>query len=318
MSKRKYSEINNFENLDINNYFVEYEVIKKIKKQSSNGSGAFSKVFKINCEGSNYAFKVTQSKSNENAINEALILNKLNKAKCPYILNLVRFGYSNLLECFILQTNYFEYDLGYIIKKVNISDKKKCHIYECISKGLKYLHSNKIIHCDVKPQNILISRNLEIVKICDFNISIINNSENILSNTYKVSRFYRPPELFLRKYFSEKIDIWSFGIIIYEMESNKKFIINKGNIYNYLSNIQDLIGEIKFSDSDKKFVKKKLKDDEIYHLFSNYTVENALINILSKNKYFSLLKNCLKYNEKERYSASQVCDFFMNLKYKII
>ena len=318
MSKRKYSEINNFENLDINNYFVEYEVIKKIKKQSSNGSGAFSKIFKVNCERSNYAFKVTQSKSNENAINEALILKKLNKAKCPYILNLVRFGYSNILERFILQTNYYEYDLGYIIKKVNISDKKKCHIYECISKGLNYLHSNKIIHCDVKPQNILICRNLEIVKICDFNISIINNSKNISSNAYKVSRYYRPPELFLRKYFSEKIDIWSFGIIMYEMESNKKFVINKGNIYNYLSNIQDLIGDIKFSDSDKKFVRKNLKDDEIYHLFSNYKVESALINTLSENKYFSLLKNCLKYNEKERYSASQVCDFFMNLKYKII
>ena len=102
------------------------------------------------------------------------------------------------------------------------------------------------------------------------------------------------------------------------MESNKKFVVNKGNIYNYLSNIQDLIGDIKFSDSDKKFVRKNLKDDEIYHLFSNYKVESALINTLSENKYFSLLKNCLKYNEKERYSASQVCDFFMNLKYKII
>ena len=318
MSKRKYSEINNFENLDISNYFVEYEVIKKIKNQSSNGSGAFSKVFKVNCEGSNYAFKVTQNKSNKNALNEALILKKLNKAKCPYILNLVRFGYSNILESFILQTNYYEYDLGYIIKKVSISEFNKCHIYECISKGLNYLHSNKIIHCDVKPQNILVSRNLKIVKICDFNISVINNLKSISSNTYKVSRFYRPPELFLKKKFSEKIDIWSFGIIMYEMESRKNFIINNGNIYTYLANIQDLIGEIKFNDSDIKFVKKTLKYDELFTLFSNYKVDSALINTLSENKYFPLIKNCLKYNEKERYSASQVCDFFINLKYKII
>ena len=56
MSKRKYCEINNCENLDINNYFVEYEVIKKIRDQSSKGEGAFSKVFKISCHGSSFAF----------------------------------------------------------------------------------------------------------------------------------------------------------------------------------------------------------------------------------------------------------------------
>ena len=243
-----------------------------------------------------------------------MVLEKLNKVKSPYILNLLRFGYSDVLKRFVLQTNYFEYDLSYVNDKMYLSESNKCHIYECISNGLNYLHSNNVIHCDVKPENILVSGNLKIVKICDFNISIINNFKNISSNFYKVTRYYRPPELFLKKNFNEKIDIWSFGIIMYEMESRKKFILKKGNIFSYLANIQDLIGEINFNDRDMKFIAKTLKNDELYATFSSYKVKGALLNTLSQNKYFNLIKNCLKYNKNERYSASQVCDFFINIK----
>jgi fused-like protein len=81
--------------------------------------------------------------------------------------------------------------------------------------GLFYLHSNNIIHRDIKPQNILISAN-GIIKICDFGFARAIESKAMITSI-KGTPLYMAPEL-LREYpYNQKADLWSLGVILYEL-----------------------------------------------------------------------------------------------------
>lgn len=82
-----------------------------------------------------------------------------------------------------------------------------------ILNGVLYLNSHNIIHCDLKPENIMIS-NDGILKIIDFGSSC---SINNLKYSYLQSRFYRSPEVLLGGRYDTKMDIWSIGLISIEL-----------------------------------------------------------------------------------------------------
>lgn len=127
----------------------------------------------------------------------------------------------------------FEYCEGgdlYKYKKFKNEDDIK-NIYIQIAKGLVYLNKKNIYHHDIKPHNILIKNN--ILKICDF--GFVNNFDLICG-----SPIYMAPELFKYKRYSKKSDIWSLGIIIYEMLNEiLPYNLNK------CKNIKDIITSVK-------------------------------------------------------------------------
>lgn len=97
-------------------------------------------------------------------------------------------------------------------------------LYE-ILKGLYILHNNWLIHCDIKPQKILLSRNTGSVVITDFGLShVMNPSVNNYINSQKhldlniVTLWYRSPEILLGcKSYNTAVDIWSVGCIFCEV-----------------------------------------------------------------------------------------------------
>lgn len=103
----------------------------------------------------------------------------------------------------------------------------KIYTYQ-IFRGLLYLHSKKICHRDIKPQNIL-TNNKEVV-ICDFgSAKILNPLEKNLP--YICSRCYRAPELiFGSTQYTTMIDIWSVGCVILEMIHGTPFFIGNSSI----------------------------------------------------------------------------------------
>jgi serine/threonine protein kinase len=91
---------------------------------------------------------------------------------------------------------------------------------ECLLKGVAYCHSKGVVHRDLKPENILIFADGS-VKLADFGLSRELDEKYGQFTTEVITRWYRPPELFLRfKEYNNRIDIWSLGCIIAEMLVN--------------------------------------------------------------------------------------------------
>ena len=84
-----------------------------------------------------------------------------------------------------------------------------------ISEGLEYLHKEKILHRDIKAQNIFLDENLNI-KIGDFGLMRMLGTHSVAAHSQVGTPLYFSPELQEESY-DEKSDVWSFGCLMYEM-----------------------------------------------------------------------------------------------------
>lgn len=123
--------------------------------------------------------------------------------------------------------------------------------------GLDYLHKNNIIHRDLKPENLLLDKN-GCIKISDFGWSAIQ--DNKLRNTYCGTIDYMAPEIVKNSPHDEKVDLWSVGVLLYELTQGKppfkggNFAQKSENISN--SNMTPL--EIDVSENCKEIIEKLL------------------------------------------------------------
>ncbi|KAM7312200.1 serine/threonine-protein kinase NLK [Ixodes scapularis] len=97
------------------------------------------------------------------------------------------------------------------------SDHLKVFLYQ-ILRGLKYLHSSRILHRDIKPGNLLVNSNC-ILKICDFGLARLEERDEQRHMTQEVvTQYYRAPELLMgARHYGPAVDIWSVGCIFAEL-----------------------------------------------------------------------------------------------------
>ena len=82
--------------------------------------------------------------------------------------------------------------------------------------ALHYLHANRIIHRDMKPQNVLCASN-NTVKLCDFGFARAMSNNTVVLTSIKGTPLYMAPELVQEQPYTHTVDLWSLGIILYEL-----------------------------------------------------------------------------------------------------
>ncbi|EGZ09371.1 hypothetical protein PHYSODRAFT_383480, partial [Phytophthora sojae] len=126
-------------------------------------------------------------------------------------------------------------------KGVKAQEARKI-IYQ-LCKALEYCHSNRIIHRDVKPDNILIDENGDI-KLCDFGVARTVQFEGDPLTDYVSTRWYRPPEQELRSdRYSFDTDVWGVGCVLMELLTGRPLFPGNTQI-DQINLIQSYLGPL--------------------------------------------------------------------------
>jgi serine/threonine protein kinase len=130
-----------------------------------------------------------------------------------------------------LAFEFVETDLAHLILHGSRAFKPltmKSYAFQILA-ALYYLHSHRIIHRDVKPDNILISRQ-GVLKLCDFGMARYVTVPLRPYTRGVVTLWYKAPELILGGLYEFSIDIWSVGCILYEMITYSPLFAGDGQL----------------------------------------------------------------------------------------
>ena len=105
----------------------------------------------------------------------------------------------------------------YIAKEGAITDLSKVKMWsKQMLEGLAYLHESSIMHQDLKPQNILFTKDFDVIKLADLGVSNILEKTKATSAANCGTLRYMPPEQ-LDGVLTSKVDIWAFGCVLLEL-----------------------------------------------------------------------------------------------------
>ncbi len=195
-----------------------YEILSKV------GAGGMSDVYKAKDHilGRTVAIKVMKAEFSEDVNFVTKFRSEAQSAaglEHPNIVNIYDVGSENGLHFIVM-----EYVEGitlktYIEKKGQLSFKEATSIAIQVARGIEAAHSKDIIHRDIKPQNIIISTEGK-VKVTDFGIARAISS-NTISAEVMGSVHYASPEQARNGFVDGRSDIYSLGIVMYEMVTGR-------------------------------------------------------------------------------------------------
>ena len=256
------------------------------------GSGSFGRVYLIKHKETNkeYALKVIDKKKVLNMYgkldiiyNEINIHSKLEHENIIRVYNIYEEEDSiNIIMEYAKNGNLYN---NIIEKKLNLSEEQVFEYFIQIINAVYYLHQNNIIHRDIKPENILISEENKL-KLCDFGWAKELTLEN--RSTFCGTVEYMAPEIVGSENYDYSVDMWSLGILFYELLFGHSPFQGKNtkSVMLSIKNHHDIIFDKDVSDSCKDLIQqllnvnpqKRLKiKDIIQHRFIEKNAKNYLL-----------------------------------------
>lgn len=185
-------------------------------------------------------------------------------------------------------------DCGNILSMNNV----KIFLFQLL-RGLSYCHRRRILHRDLKPQNLLINDKGEL-KLADFGLA---RAKSVPTKTYSnevVTLWYRPPDVLLGSTeYSTPIDMWGVGCIFFEMASGRP-LFPGSTVEDQLQLIFSLLG----TPDDSTWSGIQSNEDFMSYRFEDYSPQ-SLIHRAPRldGDGLDLLNKFLTYEAKKRISA---------------
>jgi len=198
----------------------DFEILNKL------GKGSFGTVYKVRRKADKNIYVMKQINIAQlnpiyktTALNEAKILSSLeNPFVVKYFESFIEKNHLNIVMEYCEGgdlTNYIRGQLGRPLPENKIW---KFFIQMCV--GLKYIHSKKILHRDIKSMNIFLSKE-EDIRIGDLGVAKSMAESANFAHTMVGTPYYLSPEMCEEKPYNEKSDIWALGCVLYEMCTQK-------------------------------------------------------------------------------------------------
>lgn len=283
--------------------------------------GAFGTVYVVNTEKGKVAVKsVTQLEGYKNR--EFDTCKRLAQENHPNIVKFIGYWTENTTLCLVME--FIPNTLNNVLEKLSIEQMRMemdimNTLMKQLAQALEYLEKIKLMHRDIKPDNILVDMFNNRLVLADFgSAKFLKDGQT--HTTYICTRFYRAPCLILdRNMYSTSIDIWSFGCVLAEFAYGRPLFTGQTQIA-VLSKIINIIGMATIDD----IVNMPSSDNEDIKLAANYvnytkkswskvftrTINDKSINTSYGNKYEEILDACLQWNCFKRISAHELVKKF--------
>ncbi|CAD8204940.1 unnamed protein product [Paramecium octaurelia] len=198
------------------------EMIKDYKIINKCGKGVFGNVCKAIKDGQEYAIKFIRAEDIyiRSGERERQILKQLNEAdpnNKKHILRLIESFEHRKHLCLVFESLDLNLrDALKVYTKGQGLDLSAIRSYAMqLFVALAHLRRHKIIHADIKPDNILISSDTKLLKLCDFGTAFTVDEVTVVE--YLVSRYYRAPEIIIGYPYDTNIDVWATACTLFEL-----------------------------------------------------------------------------------------------------